>query len=498
MAHTTHDADRDRTIVVRDPFTGELLAELPHAGPDDIAQAIDGAESAFGPWSRTRSHERSALLNALADALSARGGEFAELIAGESGKPITYAESEVARSVTVFRWAAAETLRFAGELVRTDAESFGRAGFGIHARVPRGVLLGITPYNWPLLTVAHKVAPALAVGCTMIVKPSVFTPLTALRLAGLMRECDAPEGLMPVVLADDSDTVRLTQSSSVAMVTFTGSPQVGARIRAQAVDRPVTLELGGNAWVGVFPDVDPQFFPHIVRRITATGFGYAGQGCLSVQNVAVWHPRAEEFIGLLRAATRDLPYGATRAREVISGPVIDSRAAARIGREVDIASRAYEIVRSVNLVGMPAAENKDLLIPPSLVVMDRLPSTASITEEEIFGPVVTVSRFEGVDQFVAQVNASRYGLQTGIFTDHWPTIERVHREAHVGAVMVNDVSTLRYDHVPFGGGILDSGQGREGVRYAMEEMTQSRFLAVSASLPFAPPGTALRPPLGAR
>jgi acyl-CoA reductase-like NAD-dependent aldehyde dehydrogenase len=309
-----------------------------------------------------------------------------------------------------------------------------------------------------------------------------------------MQECDAPDGLMSVVLTSDADTAGLTQAPDVAMVTFTGSPAVGARIRAQATDKPVTLELGGNAWVGIFPDVDPRFFPYIVQRIAVTGFGYAGQGCLSVQNVAVWHPQSAEFVELLRTATQNLAYGSTTAPEVVSGPMINHRAAERVTRELKFASDTFDVVQSMNKVGTPAAQNEDLLIPPSLVVMDRLPSTAPISEDEIFGPVVTVSQFEGVDQFVAQVNASRYGLQTGIFTDHWPTIEHIHREAHVGAVMVNDVSSLRYDHVPFGGGILDSGQGREGVAYAMGEMTQSRFLSVSASIPLAPEDTALRPP----
>lgn len=498
MTTATADISGTDTIVVRDPYHGETLTTLRYAGDDDIAGALRQARDAFAVWSRTRSHERSALLLRLATALHDRQEEFARLITAEAGKPITYARAEVARSITVFQWAAAEALRFAGELVRTDAESFGRAGFGIHGRVPRGVLLGITPYNWPLLTVAHKVAPALAVGCTMVVKPSIFTPMTVLRLAEVLRDCGAIDGLMPVVLADDAHTAELTRAPEVAMVTFTGSPGVGALIRSQSTDRPVTLELGGNAWVGVLPDVDPASFPHIVKRIAATGYGYAGQGCLSVQNIAVWHPEADRFIELLCAATRGAAYGDTGAPEVICGPVINRRAAERINRELDLASGSGSVVRSVNQIGTPAPGYADLLIPPSLVVLDELPSSASITEEEIFGPVVTVSRFAGVNQFIDQVNASRFGLQTGIFTDHWPSIERIYREVHVGAVMVNDVSTLRYDHVPFGGGILDSGQGREGVTYAMQEMTQSRFLSVSSALPFASPDAVLRPPPAAR
>jgi len=483
-------------ITVKNPFSGELLAKLSFATQAEIADAIERSARLFGTWSETRSHERSQLLYGIADALAARSAEFAALIRDESGKPIRYAEVEVARSISVFRWAAAQALRYAGELVRTDAESFGRPGFGIHARVPRGVLLGITPYNWPLLTIAHKVAPAIAVGCPMLIKPSVFTPLTALRLADLMRGCGAADGLMPVVLANDADSAVLTRAPEIAMVTFTGSPQVGALIRGQATDRPVTLELGGNAWVGIFPDVRRELFPAIAQRITATGFGYAGQGCLSVQNVTVWHAEADAFIDTLRAATQEVHYGDPASPQVISGPVINQRAADRINGELDKAGASCEIVRAQRRVGEPAPDCAPLIIPPSLEVVQRLPSGATVTEEEIFGPVVTVSRFEGVDQFIAQVNSSRYGLQAGIFTDHWPTIEHVHRRIHVGSVMVNDVATLRYDHQPFGGGILDSGQGREGVNYAMEEMTQSRFLAVSASIPFTAPDVALRPPAG--
>ncbi len=481
-------------ITVKNPFSGELLAELPFTTQSEISSALQQAVGAFATWGESSSYERSELLTRIADALFERRAEFAGLIREESGKPIRYSDSEVARSITVFRWAAAEALRFAGELVRTDAESFGRPGFGIHGRFPRGVLLGITPYNWPLLTVAHKVAPAIAVGCPMLIKPSIFTPLTVLRLAELFRECGAIDGLMPIVLASDADSAALTCAPEIAMVTFTGSPHVGRILRAQAVDKPVTLELGGNAWNAIFPDVPSELFPAIVQRIVATGFGYAGQGCLSVQNVTVCHERGQQFIDALRAAVEDASYGDTSAPEVTSGPVINARAAERIGGELEIAGRSWEIVQSRKLVGAPAEECRSLLIPPSLIVMGRLPSPHSITEEEIFGPVVTVSRFDDTDQFIGQVNGSRYGLQAGIFTDHWPTIQRLFRTLRVGGVAVNDVSTLRYDHQPFGGGVLDSGQGREGVRYAMEEMTQSRFLALSAHVPFAPPETALRAP----
>jgi acyl-CoA reductase-like NAD-dependent aldehyde dehydrogenase len=469
-------------IRVVNPYTKETLAELPFATPCEIEHAVGLSRKAYLQWRRSPSHARAKLLLDIAARIAERFDELSELIRDESGKPISYAKAELKRTIEVFQWAAGESQRFAGELLRMDVVPSGRKGFGIHTRFPRGVVLGITPYNWPMLLVAHKVAPALACGCSIVIKPSPFTPLSALRLAQIVRECGAIDGLIQTVLADDKASAFLTQAAEIAMVSFTGSARVGKLVRAQAADKPVVLELGGNAWSAVMDDCDPGLFLEIARRIAGAGYGYAGQGCISVQNVAVARKHRDSFIATLADATRMTPYGDTRDPDVISGPVINAAAADRIRSELNVASNACQIVQSHERRDGALGVENSLVIPPSLVIMQSIPSRESIVQEEIFGPVVTVMDFDDIDQLAEQINSSRYGLQTGVFTNNFKAISRLYEDLNVGGLVVNDVPTARYDHQPYGGP-KDSGQGREGVKYAMDDMTESKFLALSAELP---------------
>lgn len=464
------------TLRIQSPYSGEILAELAFATPEEISTSVQAARAAFEKWRHSTAWERSQLLGEVVVRLEAQKEEFASLICAEAGKPIQLARAEVDRALGVLRWTIAETQRFAGELLRLDVGPTGRAGFGIHTRFPRGVVLGITPFNFPLNLAMHKVAPAVASGCTIIVKPSPYTPLTALRMAKLFE--DLVPGLVQVCVADDASTAELTRRSEISFVSFTGSTQVGWKIRQQAPEKPTALELGGNAWVILLEDAAPAAFEAISRRIAGAAFGYAGQSCISVQNVAVASGVWGEFQKHLKTATETTAYGDPRLASVVAGPVIHSKAADRIrGQLTGVAG--VEMVCSGRREG---AVESPALVTPTLVLMGADGGPAGLVQEELFGPVMTARGFDDLGAVIAKINSSRYGLQAGVFTQNWAAIERLYRELEVGGLVVNDVPTTRYDHQPYGG-VKESGQGREGVRYAMEEMTESKFLALSSVLP---------------
>lgn len=467
-------------LYVKNPYSQEVLADLSFAKPEEISRCLEAAVTAFQKWRRSPAWERSQLLNAVASRLEAEGEEFASLICQEAGKPIRLARIEVERAVGVLRWAAAEAQRFGGELLRLDAVSTGRPGFGIHTRFPRGVVLGITPFNFPLNLAIHKVAPAVASGCSIVVKPSPYTPLTAQRMAQLF-ESEVP-GLVQVCLADDFHTEALTRSPDISMISFTGSSRIGWKIRQQAPEKPTTLELGGNAWIVLLEDTPSSALAAIANRITGAAFGYAGQSCISVQNVAASTEIWDEFKEHLSAATEKTPYGDPDLPESISGPVIHQQAADRIQKllsEFEAGSGVVECVTSQKKMG--SWVEIPTVVPPTLLVFQERPTSyvGPLVQEEIFGPVMTARKFEDLNEVIREINSSRYGLQAGVYTQNWAAIQLLYEELQVGGVVVNDVPTTRYDHQPYGG-VKDSGQGREGIRYAMEEMTESKFLALSS------------------
>lgn len=293
------------SLQIKNPYSGALLGEIPFATPEEMRRVVAKAVGTFQKWRHSSAWERAQVLLQVAAQLEIEKEEFAQLICQEAGKPIQAARGEVDRAVGVLRWASAEAQRFSGELLRLDASSTGRPGFGIHTRFPRGVILGITPFNFPLNLAMHKVAPAVACGCSIVIKPSPATPLTALRLAGLF-ESLVP-GLVQVVMADDAGTAQLTCLPEIAMISFTGSSKIGWKIRQQAPQKPTALELGGNAWVVVMADTPAAAFPAIARKIANAAFGYAGQSCISVQNVGVAASIWDEFSPFLETLQKILP-----------------------------------------------------------------------------------------------------------------------------------------------------------------------------------------------
>jgi acyl-CoA reductase-like NAD-dependent aldehyde dehydrogenase len=461
-------------LLVQDPYDGKTISELAWSTPAETRSALEVATRTFERWRTSPSWERSELLETIARDLEASRDEYAELIRQEAGKPIAYARVEVERAIGVFSWAAGETKRFGGEALRLDTTRSGRPGIGIHQKFPRGVVLGITPFNFPLNLVAHKVAPAIAAGCPIVIKPSPYTPLSSIRLARAI-EARVP-GLAQVILADDTLTAELTRAPEIAQISFTGSARVGWMIRKQAPEKPTTLELGGNAWVIVLEDTPQSAFPGIAKRIAQGAYGYAGQSCISVQNAAIAADAWESLKGELAKATLAAPYGDPSRAEVISGPVIRAQAGEKIRSKLASAPPGSEIVRSQALHG-----ESSRVIAPALVILNGPDSPRDLVQEELFGPAMTARSVSSLDEIVALVNSSRYGLQAGVYTQNLAAIERLYRDLSVGGLVINDVPTTRYDHQPYGG-VKDSGQGREGVRYAMEDFCESKFLALSSRL----------------
>ncbi|MBU6374966.1 MAG: aldehyde dehydrogenase family protein [Bdellovibrionales bacterium] len=454
----------------KNPYTGESLALLPGSSDNEIRSSISRATHCFSKWRHSTADRRAEVLLAIASSLETQRSEFTELLIREAGKPIRLAQIEVDRAVQVFRWAAGEAQRFAGELLRLDAFPGRPSGLGITQRFPRGVVLGITPFNFPLNLVAHKVAPALACGCSILIKPSPFTPQVALKLAQIVEAIEP--GLMQVVLASDAQTEALTKSPEIATISFTGSAQVGWKIRRQAPEKPTTLELGGSAWVIVTGGEHSFSIPEMATRILRGAYGYAGQSCISVQNIAVHRDLAEALRAELQAQTESFAYGDPTHPETFCGPVIHAQSASRIRQ----ALASAKILASAHGSSQRGTLTPETLIAPTLLRIENW--AGPLVQQELFAPVVNLGIYEDVNQLVSQINSGPYGLQTGIFTTHWPTISTLYANLEVGGVIINDVPTTRYDHQPYGG-VKQSGLGREGIRAAMDEMTEPKFLALS-------------------
>lgn len=467
----------ETSLEVIDPFSGEKIEKLPFSTDSQVQKSIEELEKKFTLFKTSSAHERSQALREIAQKLEENQADWGHLISREAGKPITLAQIEVQRAIDVFHWASAEALRFSGELLRTDTTANSKGGLGIATPFPRGIILGITPFNFPLNLVAHKVAPAIACGCVILVKPSPFTPLSSLRLAKLIQ--DILPDTIKVLLATDGQTAKLTQNGSVSMVSFTGSANIGWKIKEQAWNKPTTLELGGNAWTAVFEDVPKIHFQKIATQICKAAFGYAGQSCISIQNIALEKSIASEFSIVLEEEVKKFPFGDPKNPECLCGPVIHRKSKDRIQSVLDKA-QLTKCIKSDRLVG--AARGSENLLAPHLVFVDSsAPSNPSekITQEEIFGPVAVVHEFESLDQLVDQIQSGPYGLQAGVFTDQTRVWKSLYEKLDVGGLVVNGVSTTRYDHQPYGG-VKDSGFGREGISYAMHEMTEIKFLSLSA------------------
>jgi acyl-CoA reductase-like NAD-dependent aldehyde dehydrogenase len=451
---------------VTSPFDGEVVAKVAKPTKDDIEAATAAAHDIFEESRKLPVHARADALMHISTRLAERGDEVAETIAKEGGKPLKWAKVEATRAVSTFRWAA-ETIRAQeGEIMRLDAEASLGSRLGLIRRFPLGPVLGISPFNFPVNLVAHKVAPALAVGAPIVIKPATSTPLGALLLAEIFAETELPAAMMSVLPIGGSEAGVLVTDDRYAKISFTGSSEVGWNLRAQAPKKAITLELGGNAGVIVHSDADLE---RAAQRVAFGGYYQAGQSCISVQRVLVHSEVAERFNQLLADEVNKLKTGDPMDPETDVGPVIDHDSLERISEWVDEAVQAGAEI-------LTGGKREDPFYVPT--VLTNTEASMKVRCEEIFGPVVTVSTYDDFEAAVAEVNNSNYGLQAGVFTSDVNRLMTAWRDIRVGGLIANDVASFRADQMPYGGS-KDSGAGREGLRYAMEEMTEPRIMVLS-------------------
>ena len=456
-------------LEVFDKFTGETIRTLPIAEAADVDAAVSRALQAFPAWAGTPAHRRSAILLGAAERIRARSDEFTTLIAREAGKAWKYAAGEVARSIETFTFAGEEAKRIHGETVPMDASAFGEGRVGFYLRAPLGVVSAITPFNFPLNLVAHKVGPALAAGNTLVLKPAEETPLTAILMAECFHDAGLPDGVMELVHGPGEVTGdALVRHPGPAKVSFTGSPPVGAHILKVAGLKRVTLELGNNSGTIVEPDAS---LDQAVPRTVMSAFANSGQVCISLQRLYVHDAIADAFLERFVTATRALKIGNPLDRDCDVGPMISDEAADRaetwIREALDEGARALTDVRREGRMLWPVVLTDTR---PDMKVMCR----------EAFAPLVSIVRYRSFEDGLAMLADSPYGLQAGIYTNDLKKAFRAVAALDVGGVMVNDTSIFRVDHMPYGGNRM-SGIGREGVRFAIEEMTNLKLVCLNLS-----------------
>ena len=437
-----------------------------HATEAQYEEAVTAAVKAFEVTRHLPAYERGAILRNISSGIKARREELGRLIALEAGKPIRDALNEVDRAVITFRLGAEEAERMVGEVIPLDLMPSSRDRVGITRRFPLGPVAGISPFNFPLNLAAHKVAPAIAAGCSIVLKPPSKDPLTMLTVAEIIEESGAPAGSVSVLPMNRELGDRMVSDERFKLLTFTGSPSVGWRMKARAGKKRVVLELGGNAGVIVDRTADLDW---AVRRCLVGGFTYAGQVCISVQRMFVHEEVWDAFMAKFVAGAKGLKLGDPLDASTDLGPMVDTAAASRTQGWVD---EAVALGGKLLLGGTADGT----FFPPT--ILTDTPVTAQVCSNEAFAPLVVAFPFRDFDHAIRQVNDSFFGLQTGVFTNDLGHAWRAFSELEVGGVIVNDVPTYRIDHMPYGG-VKDSGLGREGLRWSIEDMTELRIMVLA-------------------
>jgi len=451
---------------IRAPYDDAVIAQVFQGTRADAELAIASAVKAFGTTRRLPAFERQRVLRRVAQSISQQKDEFSRTLAQEAGKPIKAARTEVDRAVFTFNVAAEESTRIYGEYLPLDWQEYTVGRWGIVRRFPLGPIAGITPFNFPLNLVAHKVAPAIAAGCPLVLKPAPQTPLCSILLAEAVQQAGWPDGGLNVIPLSNEDAGLLVSDDRLKMISFTGSAAVGWTIKRNAGKKKVILELGGNAALIVHSDAD---LPFAAERCVAGAFAYAGQTCISVQRVLVERSVYGKFVDLLIAGASKLRVGDPMEESTDVGPLI---------RESD-AIRAADWIQEAVRGGarlLCGGQRKGPLLEPTVLTGTR--TDMKVNCQEIFAPVVTVEPYDDFDKAIRQVNSSAYGLQAGIFTRDAKLMFTAYEELEVGGLIAGDVPSFRIDHMPYGG-IKDSGLGREGLRYAIEEMTEPKLLVMN-------------------
>jgi acyl-CoA reductase-like NAD-dependent aldehyde dehydrogenase len=463
LANRPQQPNADLEVV--DKFTEKVVAHAALADAGVLDGAIVAASEAAVPMRRLAAWQRKAVLKHLLARCEERREELADVLVVEAGKPIQFAKAEVARLLDTIELAAEESTRILGEVLPLDTTERGAGYHGMWQRVPVGPCGFITPWNFPLNLVAHKIAPAIACGCPFVLKPASYTPISALILGEILSETDLPEGAFSILPMRSADAAAVAEDERLKKLSFTGSASVGWDLRDRARKKHVTLELGGNAAVIIERDAN---IDDAIKRCLFGGYYQSGQSCISVQRIYVHREVYNSFRGAFVEAVRGLVVGNPRDEKTFVGPIISEDDAKRIEQSIQ------------NAVGkggrlLCGGGRKGRLVEPA--VLEDVPPDAEASCEEIFGPVTLLYPFTEFDQALTAVNDSHYGLQAGVFTRDIGKIQKAWDELDVGGVMINEVPSFRADQMPYGG-IKDSGLGREGLRWAIESMTDVRLLVI--------------------
>lgn len=452
------------SYILTNPYTGEEIGKIPLANEALLEQGIQNAHEAFVKTRQQAAFERSDMLRSIALELDRRRNDFIEALMMEAGKPITFAEAEVSRAIMTFTIAAEEARHQEGHLLDMDALPSGKDHFGLTKRFPIGVIAGITPFNFPLNLVAHKVAPCIATGNTMLLKPAGKTPLCSLLLGEVLLKAGMIPGQVNIMPCSNELAGKLITDERIKKISFTGSPEVGWRLKANCGRKKITLELGGNAGVIVHDDSD---WETAIPLIATGGFAYAGQSCISVQRILVKESIFDAFRArFVEQVKTKIKTGDPKERDTTVGPMIDKGSLERIHSWIE------ESVKEGAKVLVGGKINGNCL---EATVIDSVKPEMKVCAQEVFAPVVTLQSYKTFEEALHLVNDSRFGLQAGVFTKDINRIMKAFAELEVGGVLINQVPTFRVENMPYGGA-KDSGFGREGVRYAMEEMTELKSL----------------------
>ena len=453
-------------LEVKNKYDGSTVGVLPTAGRDDLDAALAAAERAEDVMADMPAHKRASILLRAAELMRERSEDLAKTIAAEAGKALKFARAEVDRAASVFTIAAEEAKRIHGETIPLDAVPSGEGYFGYWTRRPVGVIAAISPFNFPLNLVAHKVAPALAAGNTLVLKPATTTPLAAVKLCQILQEAGLPAGAINLVVGSGGTVGEwLITDERVDKITFTGSPEIGRHILAVAGIKKVTLELGNNSPVVVAPDADLDF---VAKRCALGAFYNSGQVCISVQRIYSQKQVFEPFSEKLVQATEAMVVGDPLDERVDVGPMIDSKEVDRIESWVKEAQGSGASV-------LTGGRRDGTVYYPT--ILSNVDAEMKVVAEETFGPVASVISSDDFESALQQANDSKFGLQVGVFTNDVNRVFKAVRKLNFGGVIVNDTPNFRADHMPYGGN-RQSGLGREGVKFAMEDMTNIQLVAV--------------------
>ncbi len=453
-------------LEVKNKYSQETLGVIPQASRDDVEAAVGAAEKTAPTMARMPAHQRAAILSRTAQLLSERYEDFARTIAAEAGKALKFSRGEVDRGISTFTIAAEEAKRIHGETVPMDAVPSGEGYFGFYVRRPLGVVAAISPFNFPLNLVAHKVAPALASGNTVVLKPASATPLTAVLLCQVLEEAGAPPGAVNLVVGPGKTVGEwLVTDPRVAKITFTGSPPVGERITNIAGIKKVTLELGNTSPVVIGPEAD---LDRVAERCAVGAYYNSGQVCISVQRIYGERPIYEPFTEKFVAASENMVVGDPLDERVDVGPMIDVTEAERIEGWVQEAQSAGASVQT-------GGRREGAVYRPT--VLTNVSSDMRVVSDEAFAPVASVIESDDFETALRQANDTEYGLQVGVFTNDVNRVLKAVRELNFGGVIINETPVFRADHMPYGGN-RKSGLGREGLKYAIEEMTNIQMVVI--------------------